>query len=70
MSTNSIRVGIVSLLLLRSDSFCRRVGHRHGADIGLDRAEGEIRSLGLGIGDQSIEEGRLAQRWANRQFRL
>ena len=36
------------------------VRNRHRADIGLDRAEREVRSLSLGIGDQSIEESGFA----------
>ena len=36
------------------------IGHGHHARIGLDRAEGEIGSGGLGVGHQSIEEGGFA----------
>ena len=36
------------------------IGHRHRAHIGLDGAEGEIGSLGLGVGHQGVEQGGLA----------
>ena len=37
-----------------------RIGHRHHAAVRLDRAEGEVGGLGLGVGHQGIEQGRLA----------
>lgn len=36
------------------------IRYRHRSNVGLDGAEGEVGCLGLGVGDQGIEQGGLA----------
>ena len=37
-----------------------RIGHGHHPCVGLDRAEGEVGGLGLGVGHQGVEQGGFA----------